>query len=42
MLIAYMLLRFSYTFRLLMTSEDFISKLFCRVDDAMRAVPKHA
>ena len=28
--------------RLGMTTEDFISEPFCRVDDAMRAVPKHA
>ena len=24
-----------------MTTEDFIIELFCRIDDAMKAVPKH-
>jgi len=24
-----------------MTTEDFISELFCRIDDAMKTVPKH-
>ena len=25
-----------------MTTEDFIIELFCRVDDAMKGVPKHS
>jgi hypothetical protein len=26
----------------IMTTEDFIIELFCRIDDAMKGVPKHS